>query len=99
MTTKHKAVTPTPLRPEYLIQGELQITESAEQTLDRADVWQALRRHTRGDWGDYAELCDFANADASVQGWISLYHDRHGTRFLIVTSADRSTTTVMLPSE
>ena len=97
MTTKHETATPT--RPEYLIQGELQITERADETLDRADVWQALRRHTRGDWGDYAELCDLANADAAVQGWISIYHDRHGTVFLIVTTADRATTTVMLPSE
>ena len=58
MTTKPKTVTPTPLRPEYLIQGEIHISDAADQTLDRAEIWKALRRHTRGDWGDYAELCE-----------------------------------------
>jgi hypothetical protein len=88
-------------RPEYIIQGELQISEGADATLDRADVWQALRRHTRGDWGDHADLCELANTEAFEQGGelVSAYHDRHGTMFLIITSADRSATRVLLPFE
>ena len=69
--------------------------------LDRADVWQALRGHTRGDWGEYADLCGPANAEALEKGLqlVSIHHDRHGTMFLIVTSADRSTTTVLVAFE
>ena len=100
MKAKTKTKTTTN-RPEYLIQGELQITPRAEATLHPADVWHALRRHTRGDWGDAHELCERANAEALAQGRevLSLYHDRQGRYFCIVTAADRATTTVTLLAE
>lgn len=89
---------PNQTRPEYIIQGDLRITERADRTLEIADVWHALRRHSKGDWGDLHDLCELANAEAFDHGLdlLSLYHDRHGILFTVVTSADRATTTVSL---
>ncbi len=77
------------------------ITQNAAGRLNRADVLSALSRHARGDWGD---LCaeDKAENEVSVkEGFrlLSSYRDSHGTKFWIITEADRSATTVLLPED
>ena len=60
-----------------------------------------LHRHVVGDWGDL-DGNDRAENELSVQeGFriLSAYHLRDGTKIWIITEADRSSTTILLPSE
>ena len=61
----------------------------------------ALMRHAGCDWGDCC-AADWAENDFSVDKDLrlfSVYHDRNGTKFWIITEADRSVTTILLPRE
>ena len=60
-----------------------------------------LLRHVQGDWGDVDEH-DRQENELSVQhGWrlLSAYRLSDGTRIWIITEADRSATTFLLPEE
>ena len=60
-----------------------------------------LRRHQYGDWGDLGKE-DKAENDFSVANRLrilSAYHTPDGKKFWIITEADRSATTILLPSE
>jgi hypothetical protein len=60
-----------------------------------------LYRHQRGDWGDLVAE-DKAENDYSVkQGLriLSAYHTPDGIKFWIITEADRSVTTILLPQD
>jgi len=60
-----------------------------------------LRRHQCGDWGEL-DAEDRAENDFSVRNnlrLLSAYHTPYGAKFWIITEADRSATTVLLPSE
>ena len=69
-------------------------------------VQSSLRRHATGDWGDVGEESRRMNDDAleaKKNGeWsdrlFSLY-DIEGTEIFIITEADRSVTTILLPEE
>ena len=79
----------------------LATTPGAMETLDSSDVFAALKRHMSCDWGDCCDA-DWAENDFAVDKDLrlfSVYHDRNGTKFWIITEADRSATTVLLPSE
>ena len=81
--------------------GQTVITSNALARLHAEDVYQALGRHARGDWG---ELCpdDVAENELSLrEGFrlLSAYTDRNGTKFWIITEWDRSATTVLLPED
>ena len=72
-----------------------------KEVLEQIEVAKALMRHQKGDWGDLEE-CDIqANNDALVHGarLFSAYHSAKGEKFWIITEADRSSTTILLPSE
>ena len=75
-------------------------TPAALDTLHAGDIAAALARHFAGDWGD---LCpdDRAENERAVRAGdlrlFSVYRDRRGTRFYVITEADRSATTVLLP--
>jgi hypothetical protein len=60
-----------------------------------------LRRHVRGDWGNLDDD-DRAENELSVDAGfrlLSAYELRDGTRIWIITEADRSATTILLPGE
>lgn len=81
--------------------GRLVITSRADKELDIRDVIHALRRHVRGDWGTLCEE-DWAENDSALQHGtrlLSAYADLQGTVFWIITEADRSSTTVLLPHD
>jgi len=61
----------------------------------------ALRRHHTGDWGDVCAEDREANETALQLGGRlhSVYHDSKDVKFWIVSDADRSTTTVFLPTD
>ncbi|MDP9312966.1 MAG: hypothetical protein M3R24_19120 [Chloroflexota bacterium] len=60
-----------------------------------------LNRHLRGDWGDVDQDDRQANTAASLHNerLLSVYHLADQTTIWIITEADRSSTTILLPSE
>lgn len=81
--------------------GQLVITKNAMKTLKAMDVTKALSRFSEGDWGDVCKEDWEANDEALKHGGrlLGSYHDRNGTKFWIITEADRSVTTVLLPED
>ena len=64
------------------------------------DVLALVSRHARGDWGDVSEHDAQANDRSAQDGTrvLSAY-DTSGGRLWVITEADRSATTVLLPSD
>lgn len=81
--------------------GRTVITQGAHQALDAASVRSCLSRHASGDWGDACPQDARANERAIIEGTslFSVYHDAQRRKFWIITEADRSVTTILLPSE
>jgi len=81
--------------------GQLLITQGALKVLDREEVRKALTRHVNGDWGEVGPE-DWAENDYSLANGfriLSAYTSRKGIKFWIITEADRSATTILLPEE
>lgn len=81
--------------------GRLLITPGAQAMLAVSDVWTALGRHAAGDWGELSDE-DRAENEFSVSRalrLLSAYRSVAGVKFWIITEADRSATTVLLPEE
>jgi len=60
-----------------------------------------LVRHALGDWGDLCDEDRQANDEAIADDLriLSAYRLNDGTKIWIITEADRSATTVLLPEE
>jgi hypothetical protein len=60
-----------------------------------------LKRHLTGDWGEVDDHDRRENELSVVQGFrlLSAYTLSDGTKLWIITEADRSATTLLLPSE
>ncbi len=81
--------------------GQTVITPNALERLTQDDVLGALRRHAAGDWGD---LCDEDRQENELslrEGFriLSAYRSASGDKFWIITEADRSVTTVLMPED
>lgn len=81
--------------------GALYMTSGVQEAIPPSQVATALRRHAQGDWGTLGDEDRRANDRAIKDGGrlLSAYDAADGTRFWIITEADRSVTTVLLPSE
>jgi hypothetical protein len=81
--------------------GRVVITRNAMDTLAPETVHASLARHHAGDWGDLCQEDLDANQFALDEGLrlLSSYEDRNGRKFWIITEADRSATTVLLPED
>ena len=81
--------------------GRLVATPNAINALGHDDTVNALNRHLSGDWGVLCEEDRKANDRALVEGTriLSVYHSVSGVKFWIITEADRSATTVLLPED
>src|SRR5687767_9780434 len=79
--------------------GRIISTSNGLSKLDNADIRGALERHHAGDWGEVEESDRHANDRALQQGGrlFSSYRSGRGVKFWIITEADRSATTVLLP--
>ena len=81
--------------------GGIYVTPVALNILHPEDVHLSLCRHAEGDWG---EVCDEDRAENEFSldkhlRLLSVYRDRNGRKFWIITEADRSATTVLLPED
>ena len=81
--------------------GRLVMTANAQTKLCPVDVIRAIDRHARGDWGEVGEDDRQENELSHARGFrlLSVYHDANGMKFWIITEADRSSTTVLLPED
>ena len=80
--------------------GQLVITSNASLQLPTEAVLTALRRHASGDWGDLCPEDALANDTALTRGGRLLSAYGQGDhRFWIITEADYSVTTVLLPED
>jgi hypothetical protein len=81
--------------------GQLVITPAALESLTADDILTALDRHIRADWGDVTPADRDENNFSLQEGFrlLSVYHSAKGGKFWIITEADRSVTTVLLPSD
>ncbi len=81
--------------------GATTATTRVMDTIDPDDAMVALMRHGRGDWGDVNEEDWKANNQALKDGGrlLSVYRSLERIRFWIITEADRSATTILLPED
>ncbi|MHC1763404.1 MAG: hypothetical protein AB9869_03720 [Verrucomicrobiia bacterium] len=81
--------------------GKTVITSNALHVLHPLDAYHGLERHSACDWGELDPEDIEANNRAIEEGsrLLSAYHDRHGVKFWVITEADRSVTTVLLPED
>ena len=93
---------PTP-RPIAIDLGQVVATPGAMESVDRMAMFHALNRHAQGDWGDVPPEDKEANDRAAMEGneRILSSYSAPFTRatFWIITEADRSATTILLPEE
>ena len=81
--------------------GRIVATPAALNIISSDEIFSALNRHLRGDWGELDRHDWNANNDALIDGTrlFSAYDTSNGERFWIITEADRSVTTVLLPGD
>lgn len=89
-----------PGRPKFELGGTYS-TPGALEALTPEEMHKFLSRHHRGDWGDLDSEDKKANDQSLIDGsrLLSAYHSAKGTKVWIITEADRSATTILLPSE
>lgn len=83
--------------------GKMFLTHGAIEALTETgqDELEFLSRHQSGDWGDMSEE-DKRENEFSVDKHLrifSAYHLSDKTKIWVITEADRSATTILLPSE
>lgn len=81
--------------------GRIVATPNALENLSQPDILTAIQRHQAGDWGDVDTEDRAANDRALTEGTriFSVYHSTTAVKFWIITEADRSATTVLLPQD
>ena len=83
--------------------GNIVSTPGALEAIERAGDTPLpyLARHATGDWGDLDQGDKEENESALKDGLriLSAYRLADETRIWIITEADRSTTTILLPEE
>jgi hypothetical protein len=83
--------------------GRVVATPGALSALEKAEQLPAafLDRHVNGDWGEVSDADKQANEVSIEQGTriLSAYTTSAGDTIWILTEADRSATTMLLPEE
>ena len=95
------------IRPPFPL-GRVVMTTNLQAKLQGADpaCWEAeliglISCHVSGDWGDLNEEDKRQNDQALDRGFriFSAYETGSGVKIWIITEADRSVTTVLLPED
>lgn len=89
-----------PERPKVEL-GKTVMTRGVSEEISPREVFKALLKHESGDWGELCKEDIELNEESLRTGGrlLSLYTDSKGTKFYIITEADRSVTTALLTSE
>jgi len=86
--------------PKFPI-GRILITKNALDSIPLEEATTGLVRHVAGDWGEVCKSDHRANEAALQEGGrlLSVYRATNGVKYWIITEADRSSTTVLLPED
>lgn len=83
--------------------GSIHLTIGAQEALDEANQqpFEFLKQHQTGDWGFVCESDKKENEFSLKEGFriLSAYRTSRNQKLWIITEADRSSTTILLPSE
>lgn len=81
--------------------GNVVMTPRAQASLASYEVTEALLRHMRGDDGDLEDFARRQPERRALEGFrrLSVFRAANGGRFWIITEANRSRTTVLLPED
>ena len=89
-------------RPLFRL-GAVVATPGAVQAFQESgdDPYQYLKRHVTGDWGELCAEDRQANAYALRKGMrlLSVYKLSNGEKIWLISEADRSCSTFLLPEE
>src|SRR5262245_51658482 len=92
----------TPTQSKFPL-GRIVATPGALAALQAAgqQPYEFLSRHIQGDWGDVPEEDRQENELSLREGFrlLSAYHTRLREKLWVITEADRSASTILLPSE
>ena len=88
------------LRAKFRL-GWIVSTPNALSHLTNEDILTAIQRHHAGDWGDVDDSDRKENELSLERGFrlFSVYRSASGMKFWLITEADRSVTTVLLPED
>jgi len=81
--------------------GRLCMTPSVASTVPADEILKALEQHAAGDWG-LVDQSDWEQNDQALTNdkrLFSVYQSSAGQKFWIITEANRTQTTVLLPEE
>ena len=102
-STNHGSEAPADRIPIKLPLGRLLATPGAIDAMLKArqNAAEFLQRHASGDWGTVGAEDRAANNQAVniFERILSAYRLKTGVRIWIITEADRSATTILLPAE
>ena len=81
--------------------GRVVMTPRAQATLASHEVTEALLRHLRGDEGELDEFARRQPERRALEGCrrLLVFRAANGGRFWIISEADNSRTTVLLPED
>ncbi len=96
MTDMNRPLLKFPLGRIVATPGALKALEQANQ-----NPFEFLERHQAGDWGDLCEEDKKENEFSVQNGFriLSAYRTRTDVKIWVITEADRSATTLLLPHE
>ena len=90
------------MQPKFPL-GQVVATPGALAALEQAGhaPLEFISRHVAGDWGELDEEDRRENEFSLKEGFriLSAYRLKDGTKIWIITEADRSSTTILLPEE
>ena len=87
--------------PSRVPLGRVVITANAQNALAATDIDGAIARHQSGDWGNVSKA-DWSTNDRALRSGeriLSVYTSMSGKPFWVITEADRSYTTVLMPDD
>ena len=92
---------PEPAKRISFQPGAVFTTIGATHAASHRELTEMVRRHLSGDWGDLCDEDKKANDAALTHGQriLSSYKSASGEKLWVETTADRSSTCVMTPSE
>jgi hypothetical protein len=96
MTDMNRLLPKFPLGRIVATPGALQALEEANQ-----NPFEFIQRHQSGDWGELCEEDKSENEFSVRNGFriLSTYRTLHDVKVWVITEADRSVTTLLLPHE